>query len=314
MISCTDFIPAYSELFTYLDNHYGHSEVEKFWDYRFAPSGNGRIPLVDFAKRDGVRGCWDYWAKTLKEESASVTRYMNEDEGWIYSEMHHCPSKGKLLDKQKEVGLVPYYDYCSHCAYYRMALQEAGLMWIRNHLHTDQASCASIIYDPKLFNGMITMNERVQKMEIRPSDHEYFHPEFHNSMNQCIQFIGDRHGMNALEEYLTDYTEHVYKPVFEGMKKDPIGVIEKIIRDTYRQEKAENVLSIERTEKSLSVHIEYCPAVKYLHDTGRIVTKWFEASTRVVMQTLANHANLNFVMEAYDEATGAASYRFETRW
>ena len=39
MISCTDFIAAYSELFTYLDEHYGHEEVERFWTYLFEPTG-----------------------------------------------------------------------------------------------------------------------------------------------------------------------------------------------------------------------------------------------------------------------------------
>ena len=35
MISCTEFIPAYSELFTYLEDKYGRDEVDVFWDYLF---------------------------------------------------------------------------------------------------------------------------------------------------------------------------------------------------------------------------------------------------------------------------------------
>mgnify|MGYP007046538366 CR=1 FL=1 len=44
MISCTEFIPAYSELFTYLDKKYGREEVNHLWDFLFAPTGKG-IPL-----------------------------------------------------------------------------------------------------------------------------------------------------------------------------------------------------------------------------------------------------------------------------
>ena len=56
MISCTEFIPAYSELFTFLDEKYGRAEVDRLWDFLFAPTGKG-IPLINFAKKDGVKGC-----------------------------------------------------------------------------------------------------------------------------------------------------------------------------------------------------------------------------------------------------------------
>ena len=97
MISCTEFIPAYSELFTFLDDLGGHAEVERFWTYLFEPDGKG-IPLINFAREKGLRGCWEYWNGTLKEEAADVDRWFNEKGGWMYSEMLYCPSKGRLLE------------------------------------------------------------------------------------------------------------------------------------------------------------------------------------------------------------------------
>ncbi len=38
MISCTEFIPSYSELFSYLEEKHGEDEVSKFWTYLFAPT------------------------------------------------------------------------------------------------------------------------------------------------------------------------------------------------------------------------------------------------------------------------------------
>ena len=67
MISCTEFIPSYSELFTYLEVEHGRDEVDRFWDYLFKPDGKG-IPLINFARKDSLRGCWDYWHGTLTEE------------------------------------------------------------------------------------------------------------------------------------------------------------------------------------------------------------------------------------------------------
>ena len=46
MISCTEFIPAYSELFKYIHNRDGYAEVQKFWRFLFKPDGKG-IPLKD---------------------------------------------------------------------------------------------------------------------------------------------------------------------------------------------------------------------------------------------------------------------------
>ena len=96
MISCTDFIPVYSELFRYLEAHYGREEVDRYWAAMFRPGAG--IPLVDFVKKEGVRGCFTYWSGTLNEEAADFTMYLNEKRGFFQIVMHHCPSKGRLLE------------------------------------------------------------------------------------------------------------------------------------------------------------------------------------------------------------------------
>ena len=54
MISCTEFIPSYSELFTYLEDEHGRGEVDLFWNYLFQPDGKG-IPLIGFIEREGIK-------------------------------------------------------------------------------------------------------------------------------------------------------------------------------------------------------------------------------------------------------------------
>ena len=129
-------------------------------------------------------------------------------------------------------------------------------------------------------------------------------------MNKGIEYVGSRHSEEDIKAYLTMFTKDVYKPVFTAMEQDPLGAIEAKIRETYKLEKAEDALTIENDGKTLSVKIAYCPAVKHLHATGRTVSQWFHLSTETVMQTLADHAGLTFVMEAYDKDTGAAAYSF----
>lgn len=309
MISCTEFIPAYSELFTYLDNKYGREEVNRLWDYLFAPTGKG-IPLINFAKKDGIKGCVDYWTGTLTEEAADATFVYNLEDGWFASKMHHCPSKGRLLELKETLGIEPYKDYCDHCDYYRASLEQVGLTWVRNHMAVDEASCSRILWDVKKFKGIMYMNENTVVKEFHSSEQEYFHPDFHSSMNMGIEYVGMTHGEEDVKEYLTMYAKDVYKPVFAAMEQDALSAIENQIRETYKLERAEDVLAIVNDGSKLSVKVAYCPAVKHLRATGREVSKWFSLSTETVMQTFADHAGLTFAMEAYDEETGAAAYSF----
>lgn len=55
MISCTEFIPAYSELFTYLELKHGKEEIDRFWKFLFEPTGD-KIPLINFLRKEGIRG------------------------------------------------------------------------------------------------------------------------------------------------------------------------------------------------------------------------------------------------------------------
>ena len=309
MISCTEFILSYNELFAFLDKCYGREEVDKLWDFLFKPTGKG-IPLINFVRKDGVKGCIDYWTGTLTEESSEVTFIYNLEEGWFVTQMHHCPSKGRLLDFQETLGIEPYPHYCDHCDYYRAALEEEGLTWIRDHLDVSKAGCTSVIWDTKKFKGVMHMDENTVIKEFHASEHEYFHPDFHSSMNMGIEYLGLHHGEKAIRDYLETFTRNVYKPVLEKMKEAPLQALAEKIRSTYIAEKAENALQLVQDGNTLTVKVAYCPAVKHLRATGREVSKWFPMTTSVVMDTLAQAGNLQFDMKYYDSETGAAEYQF----
>lgn len=310
MISCTEFIPSYSELFTYLEEKHGRGEVDRFWKYLFVPDGKG-IPLIGFVEREGIRGCYSYWTGTLNEEAADFTMYLNEKRGYFYNVMHACPSKGRLLKLKDEIGITPYHDYCLHCDSYRAAVEKVGLKYIYNFEGTDHAACSMLIYDPKVFDGRVIVDEDTVIMDRKASENEYFHRDFHSSMNMGVHYVGENYGMDAVREYLTKYTRNVYKPVMEDMKVRGLAALEAKIKDTYEKEKASDVLQTVLTEDCLTVQVAECPAVKHLHATGREVSKWYRYTTEIVMEVLAAEGGYTFTMESYDEATGAAAYRFE---
>jgi len=309
MISCTEFIPAYSELFTYLDKNYGRDEVDRFWEYLFTPDGAG-IPLINFLNKEGIKGCYTYWAHSLNEEAADFSMYLNEEDGWFKINMHRCPSKGRLLDLQKSIGITPYPDYCLHCDHYRESVEKIGLEYVYDFSGTDKASCSILVYDPKKFPKKLVVKENTLQMHKNASDNEYFHKDFHSSLNNGINYLGEKYGETVLCDYLRTYTNHVYNKEIESIKTNGVKAITNLITKTYEAEKAPDVLKITEENGKTIVEIDYCPAVKHLNDTGRTVTKWFKYSTTVVMETLAEYANLKFTLESYDDSTGKAKYYF----
>lgn len=309
MISCTEFIPAYSELFAFLEELRGPDEVRRFWKYLFEPDGEG-IPLIRFLEREGIRGCFSYWAGTLNEEAADFTMYLNEPAGWFLNVMHRCPSKGRLLELQREIGLEPYHDYCLHCDSYRSAAEKAGFRYLYNFRGIENAACSMLIYDPKVFDGRVIVDENTEIMERRASQNEYFHRDFHSSLNMGVEYLGSRFGEDALRAYLTRYVRHVYRPLLEAVRARGLPALEEHIRETYRKEKAPDAVETALRDGTLEVRIRYCPAVRHLRETGRRVSAWFPYTTGAVMEAVAGETGLRFEMERYDPDTGAAAYRF----
>ena len=140
MICCTDFIPAYDELFKFLDKRGGHDEVVKFWEHI---SDVYLQNLRELVAEHGLRGCWIYWSRTLNEEAADFAIELDEEAGEYRTKMHRCPSKGRLLDTPH---IEPYYDYCGHCpVLYRRVLEPLGFEYIKDMSQVDQARCSTII-------------------------------------------------------------------------------------------------------------------------------------------------------------------------
>ena len=140
MIPCTDFIPAYSELFAFLEEKGGRRAVQDFWNWLSdAYLGN----LRDLVRAQGIRGCWSYWSHTLNEESADFTMTLDEEAGRFTIEMHRCPSRGLLL---RTLQIEPYHDYCGHCdVLYRRVLEPLGYDVTLDLRHVDEARCSVVI-------------------------------------------------------------------------------------------------------------------------------------------------------------------------
>lgn len=119
MISCTEFIMAYSELFAFIEERHGRAELDRFWEEL---ADEFLYNLRDLVAAKGLAGMHEYWTHTLTEEGADQT--MTLTDGEFKLEMHHCPSTAIL---RRNRHLAPYKDYCDHCkALYRRIIDPFG--------------------------------------------------------------------------------------------------------------------------------------------------------------------------------------------
>lgn len=137
MISCTEFVPLYSELFQYIEDREGKEGVVKYWEYI---SDNYVAPRLGAeVEKNGMQGCWEYWSKSLNEEAADFTMTYDPDAKEFVIDMHHCPSKG-MLDSFDH--FEPYSDYCGHCdLLYARVLEKYGIKFTCTVSDTKSATC-----------------------------------------------------------------------------------------------------------------------------------------------------------------------------
>ena len=140
MISCTEFIPAYSELFKYLHQKGGKLAVTTFWENL---SDSFLDNLRDMVTEKGLAGCFEYWSHTLTEEAADFRMILDEDDNIFKIEMRYCPSKGRLLETAH---IENYEYYCEHCdVLYRRVLEPLGYECHVDLSQTDKARCTVIV-------------------------------------------------------------------------------------------------------------------------------------------------------------------------
>ena len=309
MISCTEFIPAYSELFKFIDTKSGRQAVYDYWTTLFDPS---IAPLNQYLEKYGLAGCYKYWSHTLNEEAADFTFTLDEEKGYFYNEMHHCPSKGRLIELKH---VEPFDEYCHHCDYYRLSAEKHGLAYEYDFSRCDKAQCSLLIYDPKIYKrGSEKENDPNSKkmvMDRRAADNKYLHKDFHGSLNHGVQFIADTYGYDGLIEYLSGFARSFYSPLIADAKVRGLAAIKEHIQKTYEIEEASDVLKTVLTEKELEIFIARCPAVEHIKKIGHTMSRYFIETTETVFRVIAQESGLHFEMYSYDEETGKAHYSFK---
>ena len=134
MISCTEFILAYNELFKFLEKRYGKEAVKDFW---IGTSDNFLQNLNKLVAEKGIQGMKEYWTHTLGEEGAKYEMNATEDEFII--DMYECPSVG-ILRRNRHIKRYP--DYCKHCdILYRRIIEKYGFIYNYEYIDENAGKC-----------------------------------------------------------------------------------------------------------------------------------------------------------------------------
>lgn len=310
MISCTEFIPAYSELFKFIDKKSRRQAVYDYWETLFDPD---IAPLNSYLEKYGLAGCYHYWSHTLNEEAADFSFTLDEEEGYFKNEMRYCPSKGRLLELKH---IEPFDEYCRHCDYYRLSAEKHGLVYEYDFSNCDKAQCSMLIYDPKTYKHgsekKTSSNSKKLVMDRRASDNKYLHKDFHCSLNHGIQFIAEKYGYEGLIEYLTDFAKSFYSPLIADTKTRGLSAIKEHIERIYGIEEASDSLKIVSRPDGLEIYIAKCPAVEHIVKCGITLSKWFIETTATVFRVIAEESGARFELYSYEEDTGKAHYGFKS--
>lgn len=151
MLSCTEFVLLYSELFKFIDDKEGKDGVNKYWEYI---SDTYVADLLGKAvEKEGLKGCWTYWNKSLNEEACDFKMTLDEDSNDFSIYMSGCPSK-KLINEHGY--MKPYKNYCGHCeVLYDRVLRRYGIE-LYDHDYSNVATCKCVEH----YRKMLVKNDK----------------------------------------------------------------------------------------------------------------------------------------------------------
>lgn len=316
MISCTEFIPLYSEFFKFLDEQGGHDAVVRYWehisDYSIGDKTNP-YSLASYLEREGgLDGAWAYWNRSLSEEACDVLRIYNKDEQYIYSEMRQCPSRGML----NALGHIePYYDYCEHCnVIYKRVLEQHGIMSKSDRSQVEHAKCSSLRYlkghEPKC--DYTKPDENMIVVDIKKEDNKYLHRDFHLSGDLALKYCGDEYGENCVCSFLTKYANNYYSPQIADIKERGLVAVEEWIKSVYEIEEASELLHTEMTADVLKVTVDKSPAIAFMRQANQEPSRYYIEQTRTLYSAVADACDLGFTLDYYRE-DGGCEFRFFVR-
>ncbi len=329
MISCTEFIPLYSEFFKYLEAHGGENAVMDYWihisDTSIGDKTNPNSLASKCEQFGGFGGAKAYWGHTLTEEACDFIKLYDYEKNFIMSHMRHCPSRGMLNDFEH---VEPYHNYCEHCnVIYARVLEKYGIEYIRDNSKIANAECRSLLFEkghkPDLDWKNITDDElrkmakddgSVVVVDLKTEDNKYLHRDFHLLGDNALSYCGENFGDNAVKAFLTTYAQNYYSPQIKDIQAKGLVAIKDWIEKVYTIEEAIELIHFDLQETSLTVTIDKSPVIEYMHSLNQKPGKYYIEETRTLYEAIADACNYGFKLAYYNEDGGTQFTFFERKF
>ncbi len=156
MIPSDHFVRYYNEVFKALEAR-GHQHLQAYW------REIGELQKKELAasfRRGGIKACYEYWDRILKEENCVGKLTLTDD--YFEFKMEVCPSLSKALDN--DAGAFEFY--CDHClGWVEPLMQASGLYAVHDVESRTEPHCVLRVYvDKKKAEAF----ERQAKLPARP--------------------------------------------------------------------------------------------------------------------------------------------------
>ncbi len=135
---------------------------------------------------------------------------------------------------------------------------------------------------------MTESNESLRVLDIKASDHEYLHKDFHGALCYGIRYLDETFGAAATEEYLRQVGRACYSPLSEQLKKEGLRALERHWREVFGKEGGRFTLTYEG--EVLVLTVQECPAIAHLKKINQLFTERYCETTVVVNEVICSEA------------------------
>ena len=200
------------------------------------------------------------------------------------------------------VGYIPAQEAFSQGGY------EVRTAWT-SQLTVDAGDILVNLVNRKILAGLLKQSVRV--MERKASDNKYLHKDFHVSMNLLLTYIYDNFGRDALISYLQQFAREYHKPLIEQLRAGKTDALVSYLKGIY--EKEEWPVEIMVRDTSVELTQSACPAISHIIEKGGKPSPYYRETYNTVYKTICEGTPFEYVLEYFDESTGACKQVFSKK-
>ncbi len=108
---------------------------------------------------------------------------------------------------------------------------------------------------------------------------EKIHKDFHGALSCVFQFLDEKYGKKALEEYLHQVGENLYRDLMKEIKMKGLVALEEHWRHIFTIEGGEFEID-RRDDKEITLIVKKCPALAHIKKGNILFTKISASSVR----------------------------------